>query len=122
ARDLDVGRDALIWGGPIGGETDYVNHLWTTYTGGIAVTGPWIHPDDRARCANAYVEAVRQRASTDIDVRLRRGDGEFRWHRVRFGKHGARWYGHAHDIHDARNVAVERDELGVRERAARADA
>ena len=122
ARDLDLDRDALVWGGPMNGETDYVNGAWTRYTGGVPVTGPWIHPDDRSRCAHAFVEAARQRASSEIEVRLRRGDGEYRWHRVRFGKDGTRWHGFAHDIHDARNVAVERDELGVRERAARADA
>jgi signal transduction histidine kinase len=122
ARDLDVDRDTLVWGGPMNGETDYVNGAWNRYTGAVPVTGPWIHPDDRSRCAHAFVEAARQRASSDIEVRLRRGDGEYRWHRVRFSKDGERWYGIAHDIHDARNVAVERDELGVRERAARADA
>jgi signal transduction histidine kinase len=122
ARELDVAPETLIWGGTSNGETDYVNAAWTRYTGGVPVTGPWIHPDDRSRCAHAFVEAARQRASSDIDVRVRRADGEYRWHRVRFVKDGARWHGFARDIHDARNVAVERDELGVRERAARADA
>jgi signal transduction histidine kinase/CheY-like chemotaxis protein len=127
ARELDVevSAGALIWSAPLTGDADFFNEAWREYVG--SVTGPWqaaIEPDDLARCAAALAEAARARVSTDVLVRVRRADGEARWHRVRFSssRPRRRWFGIAVDIHDSRNVAAERTELLARERAARADA
>lgn len=124
ARQLAVHADALVWSAPCDGHADYVNLRWSTYTN----RGPdWqdaIHPGDVAKCTSALIWVVRERGSIDIEARLRRADGEYRWHAVRFAvaSSGSRWFGTAIDIHGAHHAAAERNELLARERAARADA
>ncbi|MGE5185739.1 MAG: ATP-binding protein [Acidobacteriota bacterium] len=124
-RKLEVGDGALVWTGDTSGLSNHANDCWRSYTG-LATSAHWIevvHPDDRARCAQSIGEAGRLRGSVEIEARLRRHDGVYRWHRVRFASMlGDRWLGAAVDVHDARNMEIERDELASRERAARADA
>ena len=38
-----------------------------------------IHPDDRARCLEAYTQAFARRETFQAEYRLRRKDGEYRW-------------------------------------------
>jgi PAS domain S-box-containing protein len=47
-----------------------------------AVAYDLIHPDDRARMAEAEEESLRDRKPFDIQVRFRRADGEERWCRI----------------------------------------
>jgi len=123
ARHLDVDPDALVWGGPTDRGPDFFNGRWRSFTG--VTGGAWqavIHADDLPRCTQAFVEAARQRVSTDIEARLVGDTGAACWHRVRFTIEGSRWFGSAVDIHDTRSAAAERTELVGRERASRADA
>ncbi len=124
-RKLEVADSALVWTGDGSGLSNHANEAWRSYTA-QATSAHWIdivHPDDRARCAQAIGEAARLRGSVEIEARLRRNDAAYRWHRVRFATMGGdRWLGAAVDVHDARNMEIERDELASRERAARADA
>jgi len=128
ARQLAVSADALVWGGSLSGGTDYFNRAWGTYTGdagGSRRGRAWqdaVHPDDLPACVQMYGEAAHPGGAADVEARMRRADGEYRWHRVRFAiAPGARWYGIATDTEEARAEA-ERTELLARERAARADA
>jgi signal transduction histidine kinase/CheY-like chemotaxis protein len=124
ARQLAVHADALAWSARCEGHADYVNLRWSTYTKSGSDWRHAIHPGDVEKCNNALVWAVRERGSADIEARVRRADGEYRWHAVRFSlaSSGSRWFGTAIDIHDTRHAAAERNELLARERAARADA
>lgn len=124
ARQLGADAAALVWSGYFGGESDYFNRPWSAYAGSHPAWQHAIHPGDVARCNQGLRWAVRERGSTDVEARVRRVDGECRWHRVRFeiASSGSRWFGTAIDIHDAHNAAAERNELLARERVARADA
>jgi signal transduction histidine kinase/DNA-binding NarL/FixJ family response regulator len=124
ARQLAADADALVWSGPCAGDPDYFNRRWSTYAGRHSTWQHATHPGDVAKCNKALAWVVRERGSTDIEARLRRADGEYRWHGVRFtiASSGSRWFGTAIDIHDTRSAATERNELLARERAARADA
>ena len=123
ARQLGVDADALVWGGPIEGDPDYFNRRWSTFAETHSTWQHAVHPGDLTKCNENLRWVIRARGSTDIEVRLCRADGEYRWHRVRFAlaSSGARWFGTASDIHDAHEAAFARDELLARERAARAD-
>ncbi len=74
---------------------DYCNRRWYEYTGltpeqtvgrGWAQT---LHPDDRERSRAEWVEATRSGRNFDIEYRLRRADGVYRWFR-----------GHAQPVRD----------------------
>ncbi|TMQ04940.1 MAG: response regulator [Deltaproteobacteria bacterium] len=124
ARQLAVEADVLVWSGPCGGDADYGNRRWSTYVERGSGWQRAVHRDDAVKCNTALTWAVHESGSTDIDARLRRVDGEYRWHRVRFAiaSSGSRWFGTASDIHELRQAAAERHDLLARERAARADA
>lgn len=128
ARELEVSADVLVWGGPVSGDPDYFNGAWGAYTRDarrFARLYPWkdaIHADDRASCVQALGSAAGGGAAAEVEARVRRADGEYRRHRIRFVRApGARWYAVATDIEAARAEA-ERAEVLAGERAARADA
>jgi len=64
---------------------EYVNRAWLEYTGYTleqALGEGWsrcLHPEDLARWLDACVSAFDERAPFDIEYRLRRRDGEYRW-------------------------------------------
>jgi signal transduction histidine kinase len=128
SRELAVNADALVWGGPVFGGPDYFNSAWGAYTRGtrrFARLYAWrnaIHPDDRASCVQAFDETSGRGRAAEVEARVRRADGVYRWHRIRFVMtSGSRWYAVATDIEQARAEA-ERDELLARARGARAGA
>jgi PAS domain S-box-containing protein len=63
----------------------YVNKQWLDFTGSSLETqlgDGWaeaLHPDDRDRCFQIYVDHFDQRKPFDMEYRLRRYDGEYRW-------------------------------------------
>jgi signal transduction histidine kinase/ActR/RegA family two-component response regulator len=124
ARQLAVDGDALVWSGPCVGDPDYFNRRWSAYAERRSGWQHAIHPGDVANCSEGLAWAVRERGSIDVEARLRRANGDYRWHRVRFAiaSSGSRWFATAIDIHDVRDAAAEHNDLLARERAARADA
>ncbi len=129
AGKLGIDANALVWSGPLAGPgpSDYYNRSWCDYVGGrdeeFEGWSDVIADVDRPRVASAFAEAMRMRASTEIDARLRRVDGLYRWHRIQFRTDAldARWSGTAVDVHDTRDVETERSEGLGRERAAADD-
>jgi signal transduction histidine kinase len=112
ARELEVTADALVWGGPAFSAPDYFNGAWGVYTRDarrFARLYAWrdaIHADDRSRCEQAFGEASGRGRSAEVEARVRRADGEYRWHRIRFVMApGSRWYAIATDIEQARAEA-----------------
>lgn len=67
------------------GECRFCNRSWLEYTGGTAETecgDGWlcrVHPDDRERCREVLLATIRRRAPFELEYRLRRKDGEYRW-------------------------------------------
>lgn len=128
ARELGVGSDALVWGGPVFGDPDYFNGAWGAYTRDarrFARLYAWksaIHIDDRPSCVQAFDDAVERGRASDLEARVLRADGSYRWHRIRFVIiAGSRWYAVATDIQDA-HAEAERADLRSLARAARDDA
>ncbi len=75
-----------VWTANAQGEIDYFNKRWYDYTGLSFndLTGwGWaeaIHPDDRARNLELWKHAISTGEDFQLEHRLRRADGEYRWH------------------------------------------
>jgi two-component system cell cycle sensor histidine kinase/response regulator CckA len=98
------------------GSCDYVSEQFSTYTGlprsafegftGIQV----VHPDDAERTQAQWTESTLTGAPFEIEFRLRRYDGAYRWFRcccspVRDGEgRVVKWFGLSLDIHDQRET------------------
>ena len=94
------------------GTTEFRNRAWLDYAGVQAEDGDrqgWgdtVHPDDRERCATKWTEIRASGAAGEVDARLRRSDGEYRWFQVRVVplRDGrgcvTKWYGTNSDIDD----------------------
>src|SRR5262249_28623708 len=73
------------------GTRDFVNRTWLNYTGisQAAATGPGaktfphFHPDDIERNDMAWRASLASGEPLSIEVRVRRADGQYRWHSSR---------------------------------------
>jgi PAS domain S-box-containing protein len=101
---------AFIWSTGLEGEPTHVNQRLLDYSGmrleEFRHRGweAFVHPDDLPETEKAYVHAIQTGASYQGVMRLRRADGEFRWHqacceplRDRLGR-PVHWYGVTVDI------------------------
>jgi PAS domain S-box-containing protein len=105
-----------------GGERLYANRIGLDYIGlnleewrqtpGNAFSFPsFFHPDDRERAARTYSDNARAGGSAfELELRLRRHDGAYRWFLVRFSplrdEQGriTRWYSSLTDIEDRKQT------------------
>lgn len=85
-RALADAAPALIWiNGPQGAE--FVNRTYLEFLGAnprdiqAYEWAQFVHPDDRKRYLDGYLQAVDRRAVFDAEFRFRRHDGEWRWMR-----------------------------------------
>jgi signal transduction histidine kinase/ActR/RegA family two-component response regulator len=71
---------------------------------------PCTHPEDAARARAVWAEALRTATPVNLEVRLRRHDGAYRWHLVRgqpmLDAEGrvSKWMGTSTNIHEAREA------------------
>jgi PAS domain S-box-containing protein len=98
------------------GLLEFVNQTWRTYTGKSLETidrdrwGAAIHPDDLPGVEAAWRAHLPTGQAFEIEHRLRRADGEYRWHWVRRVPYRdtngdvVKWYGVAHDIEDQKRA------------------
>ncbi len=97
-RELADAAPAMLWiAGPDGGRT-YVSRGWCDFTGqtpDASLGAGWleaVHPEDRARVEACLRAATASPAAFELDYRLRRRDGEYRWvldaSRPRMGRRG----------------------------------
>jgi len=122
---------ALVWCASPDGELTYVNQRILDYTGAslgeLAQTG-WVNflnPDDVQQTLTMWTNAVRTGNRHDIQYRLRRHDGAYRWFHVlgqaMLDAEGRvkQWYGLLIDIDDRKNVeeALRRTETRLSQAA-----
>jgi PAS domain S-box-containing protein len=107
---------AQLWTESAEGVVDFVNRRWIDYTGMTleqAVGSGWyrmVHPDDLERVLTTWRKLVAEGKPREIESRLRRSDGEYRWFLSRcyplvdrYG-HIQGWYGCDTDIHDLKTA------------------
>ncbi len=113
----------LIWSTRADGYCDYLSPQWAAYTGAPATEhlgDGWlavVHPEDVEGVQQAWSQATRGGLPYDIEYRLRRHDGVYRWFNGRAaairdpaGKIH-RWFGTSSDITE---IVEARTELEVR--------
>ncbi len=79
------GAPVPLWMADVSGQSTYHNQAWLDFTGrsrdemGGRAWIESLHPDDMARCLDVYRQAFRERCKFEMEYRLRRHDGEYRW-------------------------------------------
>lgn len=119
----------LVWMTRPDGFAEYVNQRWHEYTGlppSASLGEGWqqlLHPDDRERARAAWNLAVTSGNPYQVDYRLRRGDGAYRWHLAQGlpvrNDEGqiVKWLGTCTDIESQKRAE---EELRLRDRALQA--
>jgi PAS domain S-box-containing protein len=111
----------MIWSTLPDGYTDYYNARWYEFTGmpeGSTDGEKWngmLHPDDRERAWAIWRHSLATGDPYQIEYRLRRADGAYRWTLGRAlplrDEAGAivRWFGTCTDIHEQKQASEERE-------------
>ena len=124
-RTLAEALPQLVWTSRPDGQRDYFSRQWVEYTGipeeqqlGLAWLDKVVHPDNRERVLERWIAAVGGLEQYDLELRIRRADGQHRWFKaratpVRDGGRTVRWFGTCTDITDiveARETLTRRRE------------
>src|SRR5580692_4714364 len=119
---------ALAWSARPDGSAEFLNRRWLDYAGlseKEAVDWGWtvaLHPEDRAKLTDYWRNLLVSGEAGEIEARLRRFDGEFRWFLFRAsplrnssGK-VVKWYGTNTDLEDRKRAeeAVRANEQSLR--------
>jgi PAS domain S-box-containing protein len=126
----------MAWMTGAAGEPEYVNERWRSFTGRGLNAGPGseplggaalIHPEDRERTAAMFINALRTKRPYEVEHRMRRGDGSYRWVLARaqplidaMGK-VEHWFGTSTDIDDRKaqeNLLLRAEKLAAAGRLA----
>ena len=84
-RALADSAPVLVWVTDAADRVTTFNRHWAEFTGivdGRTFADDWakaMHPDDFPRCSAQYDAAIAAREAYDMEFRLRRRDGEYRW-------------------------------------------
>jgi formate hydrogenlyase transcriptional activator len=118
----------LAWSARSDGSADFFNQPWLEYTGlsaEQALNWGWktaVHPDDLARMLETFQEAVNTGRPFEVEGRLRRSDGAFRWFLFRgnplLDESGrvVKWYGTNTDLEERKRAeqALRANEQSLR--------
>jgi len=130
-RQMTDSAPMLVWMSGIDKLCYYFNQSWLDFTGRTMeqeMGNGWaegVHPDDFQGCLDTYVAAFDARRPFEMDYRLKRFDGEYRWILdagvPRFTPEGKflGYIGSCFDIHDRKQAEAEREKLLQQEQAAR---
>src|SRR5437879_5111407 len=114
-RSLTEALPQLVWSAAPDGACDYFSTQWTEHTGvAEAELLGWrwlrtLHPEDRERTRNFWLESVAGRRLYDVEYRVRRRDGEYRWFKTRgvpirdTRGNIVKWFGTCTDITELRD-------------------
>ena len=106
----------LVWTALPDGHVDFLNRLWCEYTGlsvAEACGEGWqnaIHPDDLPEILNRWRSILASNEPGEMEARLRRSDGEYRWFLFRArplvdpSGHVVKWCGLNIDIEETRQA------------------
>jgi len=115
-RRLVEALPQLVWSATPDGACDYFSAQWTQYTGvaeSELLGWRWmdvLHPDDRHSTRQLWTDSVAERHAYDVEYRVRRHDGVYRWFKtrgvpVRDSKGNiVNWFGSCTDITDAKHT------------------
>jgi PAS domain S-box-containing protein len=115
-RQITETVPGLVWSNGPDGEPTHVNQRMLDYSGvrfeDFKQVGweAFVHPDDFPETEKAFYHAIQSGISYEGVMRLRRADGEFRWHHARCEPLRDRqeriiqWYGLAVDIEEAKTA------------------
>ncbi len=130
-RFLADATPEIVWTESPEGRMTYVNRRFVEYTGVAAERalggdwGPSLHEGDARRFRGCRERAARDGDPLEVECRLRRRDGAYRWFLARTlprhdeGGAVVEWVGTATDIDDWKQAEAEREALLSREREAR---
>jgi PAS domain S-box-containing protein len=122
-RDLADSIGHMVWVARADGYHEYYNRRWYEFTGaaegetdGLQPWGKILHPDDQDRAWARWQHSLKSGEPYEIEYRLRRANGEYRWVLGRAepirdaGGRLIKWYGTCTDIqelYDARRKAED---------------
>jgi PAS domain S-box-containing protein len=118
-RSLTEALPQLVWSATPDGACDYFSTQWTDHAGvpeSDLLGWRWLevlHPDDREPTRRLWTDSVAGRGPYDVEYRVRRSDGVYRWFKTRGtpirDSQGSifKWFGTCTDITDAKLAAEE---------------
>src|SRR5258708_696622 len=107
---------SFLWTSLPDGSKEYLNKRWYEYTGLSLEEGKgwgWkvvVHPDDLDRLIHEWLALVEARKPGELETRIRRYDGEYRWFLIRIVPqldaegNVVRWFGSNTDIEDRKRA------------------
>jgi formate hydrogenlyase transcriptional activator len=107
---------SFLWTSLPDGSKEYLNKRWYEYTGlSLEQRKGWgwkvvVHPDDLERLLREWLALVDARKPGELETRIRRYDGEYRWFLIRvvpqLDAEGnlVRWFGSNTDIEDRKRA------------------
>lgn len=135
-RTLAESLPHLVWTCRPDGWCDYLSRQWVEYTGRPELEQlgyQWaeqLHPDDREHVQTEWAAAAVRGDSFDIEFRIRRADGVYRWFKTRAVplRDGAgnivKWFGSNTDFEDLKRseerLRAQLDRLNLLDRTTRA--
>ena len=112
-----------LWTSNPDGSVNYHNQGWYDYTGVhnfdelMSQIWDFLHPEERENIAMEWSKAIEQGRNMSFEHRLRRHDGEYRWHLSRFSAHRndegeiLLWVGTSTDIQEQKESEQRKDEF-----------
>ncbi len=113
-RSLTEALPQLVWAATPDGSCDYFSTQWTQHTGiqeNALLGWAWLetlHPEDREPTRRFWLDSVAGRGAYDVEYRVRRSDGVYRWFKTRGvpirDSEGEifKWFGTCTDITDGK--------------------
>ena len=110
---------SFLWTSLPDGSKEYLNKRWYEYTGLSLEEGKgwgWkvvVHPDDLDRLIREWLAMVEARKPGELETRIRRYDGEYRWFLIRIVPqldaegNVVRWFGSNTDIEDRKRAETK---------------
>ena len=107
---------SFLWTSFPDGSKEYLNKRWYEYTGlPLEPSKGWgwkvvVHPDDLDRLLREWLALVDARKPGELETRIRRFDGEYRWFLIRVvpqldaGGNVVRWFGSNTDVEDRKRA------------------